>query len=28
LVPEKTHLTDNIPFGIGRELVVDLPVDP
>jgi hypothetical protein len=25
LVPEKT---DNIPFGIGRELVVDIPVDP
>ena len=28
LVPEKTHLTDNIPFGIGRELVVNIPVDP
>jgi hypothetical protein len=28
LVPEKTHLTDNIPFGIGRGLVVDIPVDP
>jgi hypothetical protein len=27
-VPEKTHLTDDIPFGIGRELVVDIPVDP
>jgi hypothetical protein len=28
LVPEKTHLTDDIPFGIGRELVVNIPVDP
>jgi hypothetical protein len=28
LVPEKTHLTDDIPFRIGRELVVDIPVDP
>jgi hypothetical protein len=28
LAPEKTHLTDDIPFGIGRELVVDIPVDP
>jgi hypothetical protein len=28
LMPEKTHLTDDIPFGIGRELAVDIPVDP
>jgi hypothetical protein len=28
LVPEKTHLTDDIPFGIRRELVVDVPVNP
>jgi hypothetical protein len=28
LVPEKTHLTEDIPFGIGREQVVDIPVDP
>jgi hypothetical protein len=27
LVPEKTHLTDDIPFGIRRELVVNIPVD-
>ncbi len=27
-MPEKTHLTDDIPFGIGKELVVDIPVDP
>ncbi len=27
LVPEKTHLADDVPFGIGREFVVDIPVD-
>jgi hypothetical protein len=27
LVPEKTHLTDNILVKIGRELVVNIPVD-
>ncbi len=27
-MPEKTHLTDGIPFGIGRKLVVHIPVDP
>jgi hypothetical protein len=25
-VPEKTHLTDDIPFGIGRELVANILV--
>ncbi len=28
LVPNKIILDDNIPFGIGRDLVVDIPVDP
>ena len=27
-VPPKNILSDDIPFGIGRELIVDLPVDP
>ena len=28
LVPNKIILDDDIPFGIGRDLVVDIPVDP
>jgi len=28
LVPNKIILDDEIPFGIGRDLVVDIPVDP
>ena len=28
LVPNKIILDNNIPFGIGRDLVVDIPVDP
>jgi hypothetical protein len=28
LVPNKIILDDNIPFGIGRDLVVDIPVNP
>ena len=27
-VPPKRLLSEDIPFGIGRELIVDLPVDP
>jgi hypothetical protein len=28
LVPDKIILEDEIPFGIGRDLIVDIPVDP
>jgi hypothetical protein len=28
LVPNKIILDDDIPFGIGRDLVVNIPVDP
>ncbi len=28
LVLNKIFLDDDIPFGIGRDLVVDIPVDP
>jgi hypothetical protein len=28
LVPNKIILDDDIPFGIGRDLIVDIPVDP
>jgi hypothetical protein len=28
LVSEKTALDDNIPFGQGKELIVDIPTDP
>jgi len=28
LVPNKIILDDDIPFGIGRDLVVDIPVEP
>jgi hypothetical protein len=28
LVPKKKILDDSIPFGIGRDLIVDVPVDP
>ena len=27
LVPNKITLEDDIPFGIGRDLIVDIPVD-
>ena len=27
-IPPKQSLSDDIPFGIGRDLIVDLPVDP
>jgi hypothetical protein len=28
LVPNKITLEDDIPFGIGRDLIVHIPVDP
>jgi hypothetical protein len=28
LVPDKIMLDDDIPFGIGQDLIVDIPVDP
>ena len=28
LIPERAVLDDSIPFGEGRELIVDVPVDP
>jgi hypothetical protein len=28
LIPNKIILDDDIPFGIGRDLIVDIPVDP
>ena len=28
LVPNKIILGDDIPFGIGRDLIVDIPIDP
>ena len=28
LVPNKITLEDDIPFGIGRDLIVNIPVDP
>ena len=28
LVPNKIILDDDIPFGIGRDLIVNIPVDP
>jgi len=27
LVPNKNFLEDDVPFGIGRDLIVDIPVD-
>jgi hypothetical protein len=27
-VPPKKVLPDNIPFGIGRDLIVDIPINP
>ena len=28
LVPQRICLDDNIPFGQGKELIVDIPIDP
>ena len=28
LVPEKKLLSNSVPFGVGKELIVDVPVDP
>jgi hypothetical protein len=28
LIPPKCTLTDNVPFGIGHNLIVDIPVNP
>ena len=28
LVPKKTILDDDVPFGVGKELIVDVPVEP
>jgi hypothetical protein len=28
LVPKKKVMSDDVPFGIGRQLIVDVPVDP
>ena len=28
LVPKKTILNDDVPFGVGKDLIVDVPVDP
>ena len=28
LVPETKSFGDKVPFGVGRELIVDVPVDP
>ena len=27
-MPSKEVLPDNVPFGIGRDLIVDIPIDP
>ena len=28
LVPEKKIMGDKVPFGISRQLIIDVPVDP
>jgi hypothetical protein len=28
LIPPKCTLPDNVPFGIGRDLIVDIPINP
>jgi hypothetical protein len=28
IVPPTKRFDDNVPYGIGRELIVDVPVDP
>jgi hypothetical protein len=27
-IPTQKYLDDNVPFAMGRELIVDVPVDP
>ena len=27
-IPPRTYLGDDVPFGIRRELIIDVPIDP